>query len=129
MRSIVVFGLAQLALIVASTVSHAATVEQVTAACDRTKGCNYHTDNNGDLVGCSTGSHTCFTCSGKTRECQAIAKRGDGSTKPGKAGNIGGVQIPAGSQPKSVSHTPQKTSSSQPPKVTTEQHSSGGKKH
>ena len=38
MRSIVILGLAQLALIVASTVSNAATVEQVTAACDRTKG-------------------------------------------------------------------------------------------
>jgi hypothetical protein len=94
--------MAQLMLVAMSSLSGAATVEQVTAACDKTKGCNYTTASDGDIVGCSTGSHTCFVCDNKTRNCISITKRGDGKYGPGKATNIGGVKLPAGSTPKGI---------------------------
>ena len=51
------------------TPAAAAPIGAVLAACDRTKGCDYTTDSDGSVTGCSAQSGVCFTCSPKTRQC------------------------------------------------------------
>lgn len=53
----------------------AAPVEKVLAACDRTAGCGYSAGDNGDIVGCSKTSNTCFYCPADgSRQCISVRK-------------------------------------------------------
>lgn len=70
--------------------AHAASVNDVLEACDRTPGCGYSQNKkNGDVSGCS--KNACFYCpaDGK-RQCFSVGARTKG--KPGHI-NIGGIGI------------------------------------
>lgn len=69
-----------------------ASAAAVLGACDRTAGCSYTQNPNGDISGCSQKSGTCFYCSADGKgQCFQVRKRGS----RGKLGNgtIGGVKL------------------------------------
>jgi hypothetical protein len=80
-------GSAGILLLLSLTV-RAAPVEAVIKACDNTAGCNYSTDKNGNIAGCS--GHACFFCDGKTRQCDGVTFRKGQPVLTGIRGKIPG---------------------------------------
>jgi hypothetical protein len=70
----------------------AASVNDVLGACDRTPGCGYSQNKNGDISGCS--SNACFYCPADgSRQCTGVTKaRTGGKTGKGQV-DIGGVKL------------------------------------
>ena len=93
--------------IASSHTTQAADAGAVLGACDRTPGCDYHQEKNGDVSGCS--KQACFYCpaDGK-KQCFGVgARTGKGAGK-GVAVNVGGVKVeplPAGKGPVRTSTT------------------------
>lgn len=91
--------------------AHAASVNDVLGACDRTPGCGYSQNKkNGDVSGCS--KNACFYCpaDGK-RQCFSVGARANGKGKPGRI-DVGGINIEprnAASSQKGVSNTRKRT--------------------
>jgi hypothetical protein len=85
-------GSAGILLLFSLTVS-AAPVGAVIKACDNTPGCDYQTDSKGNINGCS--AHACFTCYGKTGQCDGVTFRKGQVVFTGR-GNVRGGLTNAG---------------------------------
>lgn len=70
----------------------AASVNDVLGACDRTPGCGYSQNKNGDISGCS--KNACFYCPADgSRQCTGVSKARTGGSKGKGQVDIGGVKL------------------------------------